>query len=500
MHYCIITTTQYSILKTQKYIDNDGLTYWLLYLINFHSSIENNSMRTDSLQLTTSNNVKHNDREARDILDMMEVDIIEPSKRDEKMVNAMDAFASYVLYDEMEACKTILDQHMAIGVTVGALQGGNDENEIYRVVINDDENGACGELISKFRTSREGKKFSHLLTAAKFEEYMLGMCDRRSSGRSSRRCTRVNNLMYILTFGCTNGQVRHIDKMNPNLQICLYMSNNCPSTIVFHLEEPAILNGEQLVSYWEETGRPVPDLIKSMLQLREHTSKKLSEQRHTRFFSFWGTIDSILETFGKLYRPVSNSLQFNADPGVTLIAGGNEVHAGPKTTGPRMFAFAVGIPEEDDDDNSTTSDKNRVDNDDEENDGEIQYCPSLLHVDLMCILFITMEVEFTDRIEEHEEAKRFLLELLISLIEDQPQETYERLLPDDRSNLRDWLGCVARATVRGDTHEVDGYLTAAIQSDTIFYSPDMGGRSGSSSNNKMNKRRAKRKNKKKVAT
>ena len=464
-------------------------------------------MKTDHLQLTTSNDVKHNERKARNILDMMEVDIIEPSKRDEKMVNAMDAFASYVLYEEMEVCRTILDNHMAKGVTVGALQGGNDENEIYRVVINDDENGACFELISKFRTSREGKKFSHLLTAEKFEEYMLGMCDRRSSGRSSRRCTRVNNLMYILTFGCTNGQVRHIDKMNPNLQICLYMSSNCPSTIVFHLEDPNIQNGEQLVSYWEETGRPVPDLVKSMLQLRVHTSRKLSEQRHTRFFSFWGTIDAILETFGKLYRPVSNSLQFNADPGVTLIAGGNEVHAGPKTTGPRMFAFAVGIPEEeeekeedDDDDNSTTSEKSNGDGDDEENDGEIQYCPALLHVDLTCILFITMEVEFTDRVEEHDEAKRFLLELLVSLIEDQPQETYERLLPEDRSDLRDWLGCVARSTVRGDTHEVGEYVTTAIQSDTIFYSPDMGGRSGSNNSNKMNKRRARRKNKKKVAT
>ena len=129
-------------------------------------------MKTDHLQLTTSNDVKHNERKARNILDMMEVDIIKPSKRDEKMVNAMDAFASYVLYEEMEVCKTILDNHMAKGVTVGALQGGNDENEIYRVVINDDENGACFELISKFRTSREGKKFSHLLTAEKFEEYI----------------------------------------------------------------------------------------------------------------------------------------------------------------------------------------------------------------------------------------------------------------------------------------------------------------------------------------
>ena len=145
----------------------------------------------------------------------------------------------------------------------------------------------------------------------------------------------MNNIMFILTFGCTNGQVRHIDKMNPNLQICLYMSSDCPTTILYHLEEPDVINGEQLVAFWEET-RSVPGLIKSML-LNMHTSRKLSEQRHTRFFSFWGTIDAILDTFGKLYRPVSSSLSFRADPGVTLIAGGNEVHAGPPTTGPRMF-------------------------------------------------------------------------------------------------------------------------------------------------------------------
>ena len=246
--------------------------------------------------------VNMNEREAKEILDMMEVDILEASsRREESMANAMDAFSSFVLYEEREWCRTILENHM--GTTVGALQGGNDNEEIYRVLINDDEHGACGELINKFRiSSRDGKKFAPLLTVDRFEEYMLGMCDRRSLSRSSRRCTKVNNIMFILTFGCTNGQVRHIDKMNPNLQICLYMSNDCPSTIVYHLEEPDVINGEQLVAYWEET-RIVPDLIKSML-LNEHTSRKLSDHRHTRFFSFWGTIDAILETFGKLYRPV----------------------------------------------------------------------------------------------------------------------------------------------------------------------------------------------------
>mmetsp|Transcript_1145 Transcript_1145/g.1306 ORF Transcript_1145/g.1306 Transcript_1145/m.1306 type:complete len:460 (+) Transcript_1145:36-1415(+) len=452
-------------------------------------------MKSDCHHYFTTNDVNINEREAREILDMMEVDIMEPSSRkEESMAQAMDAFASFVLYDEMETCREIIDNHMGTGTTVGALQGGNDLDEIYRVLINDNEHGACGELISRFRTTSKGRKYSHLLTSHKFEEYMVGMCDRRSTWRSSRRCTKINNLMFILTFSDQKGQVRHIDKINPNLQICLFMSNNCPSTVIYHLEEPDIINGEQLVAYWEET-RPVPYLVKCML-LRVNTSKRLSDQRHTKYFSFWGTVDDNLETFGKLYRPVSSSVAFNADPGVTLIAGGNEVHAGPKNTGARMFAFAVGIPE-DDDDNSTSNrsdDNERNSGGDEDANGEIQYCPALLHVDLTCILFITMEIDFANRTEEHEGAKRFLLELLMSLIEDQPQETYERLLSDDRSDLRDWLGCVARATGRGDTHEIDAFLKAAIQSDTIFYSPDMRGRS--SNHNKINKRRARRKDKK----
>mmetsp|Transcript_14901 Transcript_14901/g.34596 ORF Transcript_14901/g.34596 Transcript_14901/m.34596 type:complete len:327 (-) Transcript_14901:626-1606(-) len=326
---------------------------------------------------------------------------------------------------------------------------------------------------------------------------MLTMCDRRSLSRSCKRCTRVNNIMFILTFGSTIGQVRHIDKMNPNLQICLYMSNDCPSTILYHLEEPDIINREQLVAFWEET-RSVPILIKSML-LSEHTSKKLSEQRHTKFFSFWDTIDAVLGTFGKLYRPVSSVLAFRVDPGVTLIAGGNEVHAGPPTNGPRMFAFAVGIPEREEK-NCSTGESNDADlnvGDEEDNDGEVQYCPALLHVDLSCILFIIMELEFSDRSEEHEGAKRFLLELLLELIEDQPQETYERLLPDSRSELRDWMGDVARSTQRGDSYEVDKMMTIALKNDSIFYPPGMGGGRLGGKSRKI-RRRARRKKKNSV--
>ena len=102
-----------------------------------------------------------------------------------------------------------------------------------------------------------------------------------------------------------------------------------------------------------------------------------------------------------------------------------------------------------------------------------------------------MEVEFSDRVEEHDDAKQFLLELLRELIEDQPQETYERLLPDDRSELRDWLGSVARATVGHDSYEVDSLMGMALKSDTIFFPPDRFG-----SKTKKEKRRANRRKKK----
>ena len=92
------------------------------------------------------------DREAQEILDGMEVDILEASSRkEESMVHAMESFASFVLYEEREACKQILEDHM--GATVGALRGGNDQEEIYRVTINEDPHSACGELVRRFRTS-----------------------------------------------------------------------------------------------------------------------------------------------------------------------------------------------------------------------------------------------------------------------------------------------------------------------------------------------------------
>lgn len=104
-----------------------------------------------------------------------------------------------------------------------------------------------------------------------------------------------------------------------------------------------------------------------------------------------------------------------------------------------------------------------------------------------------MEEEFADRSAEFEAAKQFLLELLLELIEDQPQETYERLLPDDRSELRGWLGGVARSVMRGDSYEVNKLMLEALNSTSIFYSPDMAG--PGSGKNKKDRRRARRKKK-----
>ena len=39
-------------------------------------------------------------------------------------------------------------------------------------------------------------------------------------------------------------------------------------------------------------------------------------------------------------------LGLTVQPGTALLAGMNEVHAGPPSPGPRMFAFAIGIPAE----------------------------------------------------------------------------------------------------------------------------------------------------------
>jgi hypothetical protein len=304
---------------------------------------------------------------------------------------------------------------------------------------------------------------------------MLGMCEKRSKNSNSNHGNyrTLGNLMFILAFGPTFGQVRHIDHMDPNLQICLYMSNNCPTTIVYSMEGPPITNCRELVEHWETTTTTtthlvVPELVKNILL--DKGDAALKDASHTKYFSFWSTINAHLKWFGKLYQPVSQQLSLQqTDPGTTLIAGGNEVHAGPPTVGPRMFAFAIGIPDEEDNIEK------------EDNNGEVQYSPPLLQADLCCILFGAMDFEYVDRIEEHLEAKRFLINVLVTFVQEYPQETYVRLLGDERIEVRDWLGRLVQ--VLEDQDKVNALVQEAIESETIFYSPDVG------------KRRAKKKKK-----
>ena len=366
--------------------------------------------------------------EIKQQLNEMGIDVMSPeSRKEETMAQALEAFSSFILEEEHEKCQAILDNHT--GESVGELQGGSDQHSIYRVLIPDDDNDANGNdaavvLLKEFHSSRQGKRYLNVLTIERLKQYMLGMCERRTKDRGGRKYTQLGNFMFILQFGGpTDGQVRHIDNMVPNLQICLYMSSECPSTIVYAMDGPPITNGKLLVEHWEKNeNRAVPELVKCILENRGDTA--LKSKWYTKFFAFWDSIDSNLNCFGKLYQPVSLQLSLEADPGTTLLAGGNEIHAGPPTVGPRMFAFAIGIPEEETNDN-------------EDNDGEVQYSPVLLHIDFCCILFSILEHEYSARGEEQvREAKHFLLSVLLALVKDYPMKGYTRQIDEDRSELR----------------------------------------------------------------
>lgn len=145
----------------------------------------------------------------------------------------------------------------------------------------------------------------------------------------------------------------------------------------------------------------------------------------------------------------------DVDAGTLLVAGGNEVHAGPRTSRPRMFAFAIGIPE--------------GAGDGDANDGEVQYNPALLHLDLCCICFGDLDfgpVEFDDAAE----AKRFLLRVLVDAVRDAPDaEAYERRLGDDRADLWRWLADLARSI--DDAVAVDALLAVAVASESLSSRP-----------------------------
>ncbi len=427
------------------------------------------------------------EHEIKEELSAMGVDIFEPeSRKEETIAQALEEFSSFVLHEEKDLCKDILRRDTT--GSVGELAGGSDLFSIYRVQITNDDDpqyGAANKLLEVFHASA-GSRYSNILTMKKLKQYMLGMCDKRSASRDCRQYVELGNLMFILQFGGpTSGQIRHIDAMLPNVQICLYMTTDCPSTIIYQTEGPmTINNGRQLLEFWEDCqNHSTPSLIKKILgNVQESlignnakgasksksnrltcSSTPLGRNRHTKFFSFWGTIDSQLNCFGKLYLPVSQQLSLKVQSGTTLIAGGNEIHAGPPTQESRMFAFAIGIPKEDD-----------TDENDEDKDGEVQYSPVLLHIDLSCILFSIMDHEYalTDpKNEETVKAKQFLIDILITLVKDCPTKDYLRQIEDDRCELRDWLEQLL--DVIHDDLKVLDLAKHAVESDFIIYSPDI---------------------------
>lgn len=428
-------------------------------------------------------------QEIKNELNAMGAYVMEPEgEMEERMAEAFEAFTLFILEQEQEKCQAIIENH--IGSSVGELAGGSNQHSIYRVLITDDDDEdyhheAAVELIKEFHSSQQGKCYTNVLSIQKLRQYMLGMCEKRSEiydiydsagnycNKSNNKYSKLGNFMFILSFGAINGQVRHIDNMAGNLQICLYMSSGCPSTILYAMDGLPITNYQELIERWETdeyfigtvSGQlQVPGLVKRILRERGDAALK---KWYLKYFSFWGTINEHLCVFGKLYQPVSRQFSLTVDPGTTLLAGGNEVHAGPPASQARMFAFAVGVPEEDNELN-----KQEHYTKFENNNGEVQYSPVLLHVDLCSILFSMIDFEYGGQEDEHNEAKIFLLSILPRLARDYPKETYARQLDDDRMEVRDWLGRLVNS-LESDPEKLNRLVEQAAESDTMFYSPDV---------------------------
>jgi hypothetical protein len=548
------------------------------------------------------------------------VQVLEPATRPQTfLAAAMADFATYCLHDEPQLCRAIIDKHMALAEessnnnndpqevassSIGELQGGSDEFDIYRLSFptaqalhhhhdkssssiggydDDDDANAAMELLHAFVTSPVGRPYRNVLTFESMRRYMLDMCERRlknarrrhsssssscndndndcTTSTSNRRgaVTRLVNVMLILALGPTPGQPRHVDHMHPNVSIFLSMSQHCPSTIIYDTttttttttsttsntgatttKNTSIANTQQLIRYWQDECDPsVPTLLQTILN--RHGSTKLKQDmlpllgepfgssssssscsNICSVFSSWDTIDSMLQHFGKLYQSISaRALSLPATkPGTTLIVGGggsdsvvdgdygNYVHAGPPTSGPRMLCFAVGILKEDDehdddDEDDILDDKGEEASDNnskKENDGEVQYNPVLFHADLCCILFTIMDhyqhddddFDDVDKNEDDEtyQSKWFLLhDVLVPLMKGMSHDhiAYERLLGDDRRDLRDWLQRLTVAAVSHDSPvQVRGLVQEAIASNMRIFccsSPD----SLFAKNNKNNK-------------
>ena len=421
----------------------------------------------------------------------MGIDVFTPSSTlEEELASTFNEFSNFVLHQEKDTCIEILENDDS--GCVGELQGGSDAYSIYRVSfpINDDDgdgdgdsnieynNNAAVKLLNLFN-KHTGSSRKSALTLEKIKRYMLIMCARRSRERNCVSYTSLGNLMFIMQFGGpTYGQVRHIDNMIPNVQICLYMSDCCPSTIVYEMDDgdgQPVTDGNSLIVFWERTKDiNIPQLIKKILQTNGDV--KLKSKWYTKYFSHWNTLNSQLSCFGKLYQPVLYQLGIReTEPGTTLLAGGNEIHAGPPTTTDlgRMFAFAIGIPEEKEEEEETDSIDNEEETEEHENDGEVQYSPVLLHIDFCCLLFRILDYEYSngDNVAEVQDAKHYLAEILIELIVDYPMKAYLLQIDEERSGIRSWLEHVLERIE--NKQSINALVEDAVTSEVILYSPDV---------------------------
>ena len=321
---------------------------------------------------------------------------------------------------------------------------------------------------------------------------MLGGC--------AGRAARLGNVMLVAAFGPVPGQLRHIDAMAPNLQLCLYMTPDCPSTIVYEMKDDGpgqsgrVDGALALAARWDAESRGTPSgrtaaafssaasaATAAAAVLRECSSAPLAATWWTKYFAaaLGPTLDDGLRRFGRLFQAVARPLALEVDAGTLLVAGGDQVHAGPPTSRPRMFAFAIGIPEGGVDGGDGGGGGG---GDDGANDGEVQYNPVLLHLDLCCILFGHSDFaprEFddadaadADAAAAKQSAKRFLLDRLVEAVRGAPDaEAYERQLGDDRADVRTWLSKLARSI--DDAAAVEVLLADATASESLLFAPDV---------------------------
>mmetsp|Transcript_8175 Transcript_8175/g.19335 ORF Transcript_8175/g.19335 Transcript_8175/m.19335 type:complete len:98 (+) Transcript_8175:571-864(+) len=89
-----------------------------------------------------------------------------------------------------------------------------------------------------------------------------------------------------------------------------------------------------------------------------------------------------------------------------------------------MFVFTVGVPE------AGGKGNNEEDSADKSGNGEVQYCPALLHMNLCSILYFS----------EHVNSMKIILSVLVDFASEKSKETYAQNLVDSkRRALREWV-------------------------------------------------------------